>query len=279
MKDKTRAFDMTIDIDAPVDAVWKALSDADEVTRWFATRAAITPGKGGPYTLSWDGAWEWKFEVDTWEPNKRLRIVDRKASPFHGDGQPMEQVAPAEVAIDFTLEGKSGRTLLRIVHSGFGQGAAWDDEIDGVSHGWNNELRGLRHYLEHHRGQDRRMVWVSTTVGLPVDETWRRLTGPGGFVTSDQLAWLHGGDRARMTVAGAEELSGDVLLSIPGRALALAAEQYDNGLFRVHVDRAGGKSMIFIGLAAWGASAAKVEGFRQRAQHALAEALAVEIGT
>ena len=34
---------MRIDIDAPVDAVWKALSDAEEVTRWFATRAAIEP--------------------------------------------------------------------------------------------------------------------------------------------------------------------------------------------------------------------------------------------
>ena len=119
------------------------------------TRRDYAAAEGGHYTLSWDGAWEWAFEIDTWEPNKRLRIVDRKSTPFHGDGQPMEHVAPAEVAIEFTLESKNGRTLLRIVHSGFGQGAAWDDEIDGVSHGWNNELRGLRHYLEHHRGQDR----------------------------------------------------------------------------------------------------------------------------
>ena len=70
-----------------------------------------------------------------------------------------------------------------------------------------------------------------------------------------------------------------MLLSLPGRALVLATEQYDNGLFRVHVDRAGGKAMIFIGLSAWGASASTVEGFKQRAQQALAETLAVEIGT
>ena len=34
-------------------------------------------------------------------------------------------------------------------------GAAWDDEVEGITEGWQAELASLRHYLERHRGRDR----------------------------------------------------------------------------------------------------------------------------
>ena len=43
-------------------------------------------------------------------------------------------------------------TTLRLVHSGFGPGADFDEEYDGISQGWPVELRSLRHYLENHAG-------------------------------------------------------------------------------------------------------------------------------
>ena len=57
--------------------------------------------------------------------------------------------------MEFTLETHQGKTRLRLVHSGFGEGAAWDNELEGITEGWQAELRSLRHYLERHRGQDR----------------------------------------------------------------------------------------------------------------------------
>ena len=48
---------------------------------------------------------------------------------------------------------------MRLVHSGFGAGAEWDDEFDSISNGWKFERRGLRHYLQRHFGKDRRVAW------------------------------------------------------------------------------------------------------------------------
>src|SRR4029453_6519441 len=84
------------------------------------------------------------------------------------------------VAVEFTLEGDQGRTHLRLVHSGFGPGEEWDDEFEGISHGWPFELRSLRHYLRHHRGRDRHFAWGRATTPLPPEAAWTRLTSAEG---------------------------------------------------------------------------------------------------
>ena len=50
---ETRAVEREIEIDAPLAAVWKALTDADELTRWFPLNAGVTPGVGGSVWMSW----------------------------------------------------------------------------------------------------------------------------------------------------------------------------------------------------------------------------------
>jgi uncharacterized protein YndB with AHSA1/START domain len=42
-----RRFEMTIDVNAPADAVWSALTEARELTRWFPLEARVVPGEGG----------------------------------------------------------------------------------------------------------------------------------------------------------------------------------------------------------------------------------------
>ncbi len=50
---EARAVEREIEIDAPVGAVWKALTDAEELTRWFPLNAGVTPGVGGSVWMSW----------------------------------------------------------------------------------------------------------------------------------------------------------------------------------------------------------------------------------
>ena len=47
MKSTQRLFEMSIDIEATPEHVWKALTDAAELTRWFPLQARVTPGTGG----------------------------------------------------------------------------------------------------------------------------------------------------------------------------------------------------------------------------------------
>ena len=85
--------------------------------------------------------------------------------------------------MEFTIEAQAGGiTRLRLVHSGFGTDAGWDDELDATSAGWNVELRGLRHYLEGHQGHDRIYAKAQVTTAVSTSEVWQRLLGPSGFM-------------------------------------------------------------------------------------------------
>ena len=74
----TRSHDHEIEIDAPVEDVWRALTDSEELTRWYVEAARVEPGEGGSYWVSWGGGIEGRGRIDAWEPGSRLRLV---ASP------------------------------------------------------------------------------------------------------------------------------------------------------------------------------------------------------
>ena len=103
--------------------------------------------------------------VTTWEPNRRLTLRDPQARPFDATGRAQSTEHAVELELEFTLHNRGDRTTLRLVQSGTGHGANWDDEVDGVAMGWQSELRGLRHYLAHHRGQPRSTASASATTG------------------------------------------------------------------------------------------------------------------
>jgi uncharacterized protein YndB with AHSA1/START domain len=241
----TRAFDMTVEIAVSPDAVWQALTNAEDLVRWFPTEASITPGKGGKWLISWDGSWSWENEIEIWEPNRHLRIVDRNGRPYDGTtGEVKQSVAPLPIAMDWYLESKGGATALRLVHSGFGRGASWDDEFDGISTGWPLELNGLKHYLEQHRGENRQRAWTRTVVSLPIGAVWQRLFGPNGLVPDASVLALRPGDRLATTLSTGDRIEGTVMLNLAGRGLQVALDGWNKALFRVWVDRVGSDSAV-----------------------------------
>ena len=46
--EQTRAFRMSLDLDASPDEVWRALTEAEELVRWFPPDARVTPDVGDP---------------------------------------------------------------------------------------------------------------------------------------------------------------------------------------------------------------------------------------
>ena len=163
--DKARVIETTVEIAAPVSAVWKALTDARELERWFPLEARVTPGVGGEVFMSWGAPWEGGSRIDVWEENKRLRT---RGFLEHGDAS----------LVEYTLEARGGKTVLRLVHSGFAHGTDWEDELfGGTERGWRYELRSLRHYLERHAGTDRRALWPRAKVRGTAAEVWNRLVG------------------------------------------------------------------------------------------------------
>lgn len=149
-----------VSINADADAVWRAVSEGEEVKRWFCQDARVTPGEGGSVWMSFGEGMDWEVPIEIWEPGRRLRTVDPP---------------PSKLAVDYFIESKGGETVLRIVHSGFAADA-WDDEMDNLNAGWRTFAENLKHYLERHRGQPRILVsYRHDPVPLPRTEIFPRM--------------------------------------------------------------------------------------------------------
>jgi uncharacterized protein YndB with AHSA1/START domain len=238
-KKDERTIEMSLEIEAPPGEVWKALTHARELVRWFPLKAEIEPRVGGRYWMSWEGAYEGESRIEIFEPERRLRTTWPAMTRDEG--------GPAQLAVDYHLEGKGGRTALRLVHSGFGRGANWDEEYEGIQTGWAFELRSLRHYLQRHRGHDRSAIFLvgpQTTLSGP--EVWGRVLHDG-FGSPDPKG-LAEGDRCSFPVGEGTIFEGTVLDYQPSRQLAMTVESLDDGIFRIEVFAGN----LHLWLAAWG---------------------------
>jgi uncharacterized protein YndB with AHSA1/START domain len=267
MSGRERTFEMEIDLDATPDEVWRALTEADELVHWFPFDARVTPGPGGTMQWSWGDSWDWTTRIEAWEPGRRLLLVQDDQRPYDAEGRPLPEgtVQPARIALEFRLETHQGRTRLRLVHSGFGTGAAWDDEVDGISTGWPAELRSLRLYLRRHFGRSRHVAWARVTTDLTVEEAWRRLTPPGGFRPNAPA--MDEGQPYSVDSPTGDRFQGRVDMSLPGRAFQGTVTELDDALFRLSVERSAGKTGVSVWLASYRpGDGARVAAFRAAAQ-------------
>ena len=166
----TRTQQHEIVIDAPLEAVWKAITDGEELTRWFVQEASVEPGVGGMVTFSWGGDEKGQNRIDEWEPNRKLRLT---SMPFEMGAAKYDGTTP--MVNEYTIERRDGKTVLRLVCSGIPDAPEWDGFYNGTDAGWGSFFRTLRHYLEHHRGQPRATVKVIGKLTGSIDDAWTRL--------------------------------------------------------------------------------------------------------
>ena len=246
MPNESRSIDVAVDIAASPDTVWNALTDPAELVRWFPLQAEVTPGVGGKVRWSWDDKWTWESRIDLWEPGRRLRLVQDDAQPFDVEGGFLADDATQgrRVAMDFTLETVAGRTRLHLVHSGFGFGERWDDEVDGVTVGWNHELRGLAFYLERHRGKARHSALAHLTWNESQAAAWRKLLSPAGCTISSQRLAI--GEPYSLEVSTGDRFEGIVQHHVRDRDFSGTVRALDDGIFRIGTHRAAGKTGIHV---------------------------------
>ncbi len=215
-----------IEIDAPPEAVWKAISNGEEMTRWYAEEARVEPGTGGKNWISWGEGQEVANQNLAWEPGRRLTV----GKPNHETATDWEAIV-----IDFQIETRGGRTLLKLVQSGLPAGPDWDSMDDGTDVGWEMFLLALKFYLERHAGKPRRTIFRYWSSPRPVDETWRGLCALLGIGADE----LRAGARYAATTAGGERIGGEVIAVEPGHLLVATVEQLGDALVAVTVHPTG----------------------------------------
>jgi uncharacterized protein YndB with AHSA1/START domain len=236
-------------IEAPQEAVWKALTEAEELTKWFPPQARVTPGQGGKIWMSWGEGIEGESTIEVWDAPRRLR---------HTFG-----AVPA--AVDWVLEGRGGTTVLRMVHSGFGEGADFDDEVESHERGWAIFARNLKHYLERHRGQPCVQVALVRRFDAPREEVWPRVVAlvPG-------IERVGAGAPFTLRASTGDELKGTLEIITPARDLAFAAENLGGALFRFSLERAKTGTLLYGILLAYGMPRAEVDAIASRWRAAIA---------
>ena len=145
---------------APLDRVWRAISDADEFGRWFGVRfdgpfvaGASVTGVITPTTVDEDVARAqepYAGKSGTWqivavEPQRRLAFRWHPYAVEDGADYSQEPTT----LVDFTLAETSDGVLLRIVESGFDKLPA-ERRVSAFEHnseGWAAQTELVRKYL------------------------------------------------------------------------------------------------------------------------------------
>ena len=108
---QARAFRTSLDIDASPEEVWAALTQAEELVRWFPTDAKVTPGKGGTMLWSWGHGEDWVTRIDAWEPGRLLRLIQEDARPSTTEGKPLPPGVQGRGIAQFMGDGSHERIL------------------------------------------------------------------------------------------------------------------------------------------------------------------------
>jgi uncharacterized protein YndB with AHSA1/START domain len=221
---KTRNIELSVELDASPEEVFRAVTEGTELAKWVAPEARSTPpegGKRGTIWISWGEGMSVEHELEIFDAPKRVR---------HPSGNNGETKAP--LYADWSIEAREGgKTTLRLVHSGFSVGADWDNEYESHARGWKLMLENLRHYFARHKHEPTVHVPFMSNLESPRGPIWTSLLGKFGFSTTPKV-----GDKFRFTTPNGDVLTGVVDLVTDTRDLALVVREYDDALLRFSLE-------------------------------------------
>ncbi len=120
------------------EAVFRAISEPEGLTRWLCDAAEVAPAAGGRYSLSWTDGPTHVGTVLEFVPGRRVSL---------------EWTWPSEelngTVFSMSVEPAPGGALLRVEHTGFPPGERWVDLYAGAEWGWTYFAMNLKSVLEH----------------------------------------------------------------------------------------------------------------------------------
>ncbi len=191
---KTRSLVLEAHVPGTPEEVTRMLTDPAELARWFAPFVEGPPNPGGLVSFRWSPEVVWRTRAEVVEVGRRVRWRDPP-------GEEQQVGVPGQMLVEWTLGPEAGGTRLRLVNSGFGEGASWEDQYEGADAGWRFFLWHLEETLRHDRKEPRVVAWERRSSSLSRDALGRRLFGPEGLALEPPGAVA--GSPARIALGGA----------------------------------------------------------------------------
>jgi uncharacterized protein YndB with AHSA1/START domain len=145
----TDRIEKTIELQAPVSRVWKALTDYQEFGKWFRVRleGPFVPGQSSRGQITYPGYehLRWEAIVQKMEPE---RLFSFTWHPYAVDPKKDYSIEPPTL-VEFTLEKTANGTLLRIVESGFDKlpSRRRDEAFRMNDGGWSAQLENIAQHV------------------------------------------------------------------------------------------------------------------------------------
>jgi uncharacterized protein YndB with AHSA1/START domain len=236
-----RRIETEIRTSATPDEVWKAWTDPASICRWFTDDARGEAVPGGTLVWGFRGFGEVPYPVAVAEPPGRLVL----AGEIPGRG-------PFALEIRILRSGAS--TTVRLVNSGFRDGAAFEEEYEGVRSGWEASLALLRHYLERHQGSARHASLIVRRSAAGADALYRCFSDADGLAS-----WL-----TRRGALGESEAAADLelrdggrltgtVIAATGREKSVTWREEDYAVLELKGFGVRGGRMVGVRLTTWGA--------------------------
>jgi len=121
-------------IKAPPERVFRALTEARELERWFVQRAEIELKPGGTIRTEWAPG-----------VGEHGKVKDVK--PFQLFSFTWEALSPTPTTLTFELSKQRDGTLLTLTHSGIGDGEKWE-VYRNISKAWDAHLNDLASWIQ-----------------------------------------------------------------------------------------------------------------------------------
>jgi uncharacterized protein YndB with AHSA1/START domain len=199
-----------VEVDATPEQAWEAITNGAAVDGWFMGTNEVEPGLGGTVRTMLPG-FTLESTITQWDPPHRFANTTAQAP----DGGLM--------TFAYEIEARAGgRTVIRLVHSGFLAGDVWELEYDALKIGDPAYIQKLGQYLNYFRGRNATPI---AAFGPQVDRerTWEVFKGAMGLSGS-----VREGDKVRFTPEGLPTIDGVVDYISPD----FLGVRTSNGLYR-----------------------------------------------
>ena len=149
-----RVINLEVEVAGTPEQVWEAIATGPGISAWLQP-TTVDERVGGTFAFDMGFGRNDSGKVTAWEPPRRFATG--------GVRWPAEGAPAASLATEWRVEALSGGTcVVRLVMSGFGTGAAWDQEIQQLTEGMRKALESLRSYCARQTGTDRTPAPVAT---------------------------------------------------------------------------------------------------------------------